>query len=848
VNSHKTGKLGQPRWPVFSSSSRPPIARRDSTRMPRRDDKEWSMDANSARILRMDATHSPQTARPEPPASPAAELIICNGRQKGSRRPLDQPLLVIGRAAGCDLRLNVDGVSALHCAIVSGVDGLLLRVLQSVGGTLINGEPTTGCPLKHDDVVTVGPFQFQVQVHAPPPAQKMADVLARHSQEKDALRIQAAAVAAQQAALAEEESRLEQRRAALQQQQEQLGAHLEDKRRQLVEVRDQARAAQTTLKTEQAAHEAKVKQHRQEVETARRETADAKAQVEEERERVSQLLKQLKRRWEKQWADEQAAIKRREDDVARQKRQVEEEREKLHQQRELLNQTRLRFNGDAELSRRQLQADLIAFRQEQQQEQEQRERDYADLRQRTQALDEREALLAQAEQDFEEHKQHWQDTQLQLEREVEGLENRSRNFRRKIADLEKELVALQARRVEAAQAAFEAEVQPALPAPATTADLPEAAVVDLSESAEQRAPLLTPDAPPAAARVPLPEPAVVHDPGAEERLVQERLAHLEKLSGELADQRLHLVEQCQRLVEAQQRWQEERDAAASELEALGKEMQLREQECQQRDHALQAAELRQQQLRDQAEALQRHLEAWQSRMTAREAAWEGERDRILADVQAREKQSEGRLLAVTQLHEKWLRRRRREVEWLQAERAACSRLRRECAQLRQEYLRRGALLEKEQRSAAESALAIEQFQQECISKAAQPAGAARRLERLRRKWEGLASEATKALQAQRQAIEKQAAEVEAHHARLTEQANKLTAREAEVARQLSTWEQARLLNEEETSRLKNDLHVSQIQRDRYEQQTHELHDEVERLARLLLDEPAPVILAAHKAA
>ena len=799
----------------------------------------------------MDATHAPQTARPEGTAP--AELVICNGRQKGSRRPIDQPLLVVGRAPGCDLRLNVEGVSAFHCAIASGVDGLILRVLQSVGGTLINGEPTTGCPLKQDDVVTVGPFQFQVKIHAPAPAQKFAETLARHSQEKDALRIQAAAVAAQQAALTEEEAKLEQRRAALQQQQEQLGAHLEDKRRQLVEARDQARAAHATLKTEQAAHDAKVKQHRQEVETSQREIAAAKAATEEERERTSQLLKQLKRRWEKQCADEQAAIKRREDEVGRQKRQVEEEREKLLQQREQLNQARLRFNGDAELSRRQLQADVVAFRLEQRQEQEQRERDYTDLRQRTQSLDEREAVLVQAEQDFEEHKQHWQDTQLQLEREVEGLENRSRNFRRKLADMEKELELLQARRVEAAQAAFEAEVAPAALAP-QTADLPEAAVVDLSASAEQKAPVLTADELPPAPKAAVPAllPVVVKpvavDPAVEDRQVQEKLASLEKLSGELADQRLHLVEQCQRMIEAQQHWQEERDAAAAELEALGEEMQARELACQQRDHALQAAELRQHQLHDQAQALQRHLEAWQSRMTAREAAWEGERDRLLIDVQAREKQAADRLLAITQLHEKWLRRRRREVEWLQTERASYAKLRRECAELKQEFLRRGVLLEKEQRTLAERELAIEQFQQECINKAAQPAGAARQIEKLRRRWEGLAVQANKAVAAQRQELAKQAAELEAYHLRLTEQGNKVTTQEAEVARQLSTWEQAKLLSDEESSRLKNDLHISQIQRDRYEQQANELHDEVERLARLLLDEPAPVILSANKAA
>jgi hypothetical protein len=50
------------------------------------------------------------------------------------------------------------------------------------------------------------------------------------------------------------------------------------------------------------------------------------------------------------------------------------------------------------------------------------------------------------------------------------------------------------------------------------------------------------------------------------------------------------------------------------------------------------------------------------------------------------------------------------------------------------------------------------------------------------------------------------------------------------------------------NRLRNELQVSQTQRDRYEKQAHDLHEEVERLARLMLDEPATVALAPGKAA
>ncbi len=48
----------------------------------------------------------------------SGELILQNGRHSGSSRPLGVPLTFIGRASGCDIRLNVEGVDPLHCLLV----------------------------------------------------------------------------------------------------------------------------------------------------------------------------------------------------------------------------------------------------------------------------------------------------------------------------------------------------------------------------------------------------------------------------------------------------------------------------------------------------------------------------------------------------------------------------------------------------------------------------------------------------------------------------------------------------------------------------------------------------------
>ena len=45
------------------------------------------------------------------------------------------PLTFLGRAAGCDVRLNVEGLNPLHCLIAYGPAGVLVRDLESEHGT-----------------------------------------------------------------------------------------------------------------------------------------------------------------------------------------------------------------------------------------------------------------------------------------------------------------------------------------------------------------------------------------------------------------------------------------------------------------------------------------------------------------------------------------------------------------------------------------------------------------------------------------------------------------------------------------------------------------------------------------
>src|SRR5262249_26132116 len=117
--------------------------------------------------------------------------------------------------------------------------------------------------------------------------------------------------------------------------------------------------------------------------------------------------------------------------------------------------------------------------------------------------------------------------------------------------------------------------------------------------------------------------------------LQSRLASLEKVAGELADQRLQLVERYQRVVQAQLDWQQERERTVSDLEALGLRLQEREGTLVSREQAVSTTALGLRPPQEEVAHCQRHLDAWQARLTLRQAAWEGERARLLAEVRTR---------------------------------------------------------------------------------------------------------------------------------------------------------------------------------------------------------------------
>ncbi len=729
----------------------------------------------------MEPNHNPRAQElPQEAAAFPGELVVQNGRLAGRRCPLRAPLTLIGCGENCDIRVSVDGVGSLHCAICLGPEGVSLRHLSRKHRTLINGEPATSAPLKDGDTVTVGPCRFGVRLTAAPPA------LEKDRKEKDALRIQAAAVAAQQAALFEEETRLHQGRLTLERQEKELVAHLEEKRSRLLEAQALVRQSHAAMQEERARYEQCVAVTTRRLEVDRRSLADGLRQLQDERRRLLQLRKRMRHRWHRSWMAERAAMRRREDALQQQTRRLEQEKETLLR-------ARRRFHGDAELERRRLQEQWDQLRQEQKRWEEQYIGERAELAERAQVLEQREADLTAAGRAWAGQKQHLEATRAGLEREIQGLENRIRHQRQNL-------------RAEASEPHWPVPVGPGM------SSVPAAGAGPVS---------------------PAPAPA-------DEGLAQ-RWTMLAAVAGELADQRLHLLEHWQRLIQTHQHWQRERETVTMELEALGRHLREREE-------ALGQAVERCRRQYHEVVQLRRHLDGRQAQLTTQAAAWSTERDRWRAELQAREDNLERRLAGLEQLRKVWHERQRLGVARLRAEYASCDRLRQDYSLLRRQWLQRTAALTEEEKKLAQRALVVEQYRQKYIDQAPNPAEAGKRLEGLRQRLAHVLTRAETDYREHRRSLQEEIARLEERYGAVNQALEQVVAREAALAGREAAWEERRALTEDEAARLRQETQRLREQRAAYEQQITDLRDEVERLARQILAEEDFATLGIHRAA
>jgi chromosome segregation ATPase len=201
--------------------------------------------------------------------SPTGELVVRNGKRKGTRLPLRHPATVVGSADGCDVRLTGEGIGPVHCAIVMTPSGPLLRS-WSPDHTRVNGAPQAECPLVDGDELKVGPCLFELEVIAepfePPPA--------------DALRAEAAQIGdlldGRLRQVAERERQLAEARAAFRRERDQAAADRDEAERLKREAQKLHREAARARERVKRLAARFVRRHRQK-------TADARGQARAER-------------------------------------------------------------------------------------------------------------------------------------------------------------------------------------------------------------------------------------------------------------------------------------------------------------------------------------------------------------------------------------------------------------------------------------------------------------------------------------------------------------------------------------------------------------------------------------
>lgn len=79
-------------------------------------------------------------------------------------RFLDKDVMAVGRARGCDITLDANEVSAIHCLFYRAVSGFRVRDSGSRTGTRLNGSAVKNSAMADGDVLQIGPFSFEVKL------------------------------------------------------------------------------------------------------------------------------------------------------------------------------------------------------------------------------------------------------------------------------------------------------------------------------------------------------------------------------------------------------------------------------------------------------------------------------------------------------------------------------------------------------------------------------------------------------------------------------------------------------------------------------------------------------------
>jgi hypothetical protein len=265
-------------------------------------------------------------------------------------------------------------------------------------------------------------------------------------------------------------------------------------------------------------------------------------------------------------------------------------------------------------------------------------------------------------------------------------------------------------------------------------------------------------------------------------------AALQKQVTMLADQRAQLAEMCERLAQAEIDWQAKQIEAVAEMEALAMDLERRERALDEQIHDLTADSERLRQERDQIARRRRELERASAELALRQSAQRGERDRMQTELAEREQLAQRREQALNVLFQRWRERRHVETARVRKLAAQTIKVREVFIEQRDECRHRAESLREAQQALAEQAMALEEARAEFLVETGRPKSTARRIERLRRRWERQSLVAKRELVRQRDALAVEDAELRQVYGELLTDQVKLVQHEQRLAQQLTEAE------------------------------------------------------------
>ena len=752
----------------------------------------------------------------------SGELVVRNGKKRGSRITLTLPVTVIGQSDRSDVRLTGTGVGEVHCLITATAAGPTIRSWFP-DQTLVNGTPTTASVLRDGDEIQVGPCLFQlswfVDEVIPLTRAAVADPTSAKITAEDfaALRTQAAAVAAQHAMLTDTEWHLRDREDALHEQETQLAAVLEDRQRQLTGLlytlasgREQLRQDRAKLAEESNGESARLRKMRDRVkplyERAKR-----------DRQRAKLLLGRLSEHLKRRWAEMERAAET-------QRAELERNRQQLDDATSRLLAEKARFAAESTMQQHRMREGWDLLKEGQRRLLADRQQSEESLGLRIAAVDARAADLEAREQALFTGRERVEARMQDLLEEVNRLEIRATRARVVLHELEQQ------------RAIVEADLTAAASNGSGNTDqifsMPNA--IPLDRRAEGGVERMMSD---------------LHEREREVAREKHALAvarsEFQRRVATISDERAVLAEQVAAITVARDRWQVAERDAAIELESIAKAVQAREFALLTRERELADADRKHRNRWSELEGFRLKLDAWQSSLTTHEVTAAAARDRAELELTGRAEYLDRWQNALGTLCRKWAELRKREKFALREEldRWAVSREQLEAKSVELDQLRDQLLTDAA--TVAEQTLALEQARQESTSARGDTAAklmGTRRVRVLRKAWEAHFARVRRDIESRRTTLVAESTTAERRYRELHRTLAELAERRDDLvnAEQLSEVERfakERVLDERAVV-----LSIESARAKRTEEALALVSGEVERVAAALMSSPMPPVL------